>query len=358
VFSTPARRFLIFIAASVVLHVLLFTGLPRILGATTPEPTALTAEIVALNEPMAEPAVADAPTPAPKAPRPAVPTAIVTDQAPPPPPATPPSQPSPEPPPADTSAPETPEKPEETPKPPIETIPEKPRPTITTSAPPIRDLPRAGTIKYDVSYGGDRAPIGRTVSTFALDASAYRLSSIWETTGVVSLFRPIQLSYSSEGRIDSGEGFVPELFQASLNRRGREGERQAAARFDWPALRLQLGSPARGESVALSRGTLDRLSFIFQLARSDLSPKRTQLRITDGNKLETYTIEIGETEVIDVPLGMLRSVPIRQIRAPGQESIEIWLAPDQHYLPVRIRHFNRDGKMGGEQSATEIILNG
>jgi hypothetical protein len=191
-----------------------------------------------------------------------------------------------------------------------------------------------------------------------MSASTFRLSSTWETTGLVGLFRPIQLSYSSEGRVDRAEGLVPELFQSLLQRRGRAGERQAAARFDWNALKLQLGSQARTENVTLVKGTLDRLSFIYQLARSDLSPKRTQLRITDGIKLEIYTIEIGETELIEVPLGILRSVPIRQVRAPGQESIEIWLSPDQHFLPVRIRHFNRDGRMAGEQSATEIVLDG
>ena len=38
------------------------------------------------------------------------------------------------------------------------------------------------------------------------------------------------------------------------------------------------------------------------------------------------------------------------------ESIEIWLAADYHYLPVRIRYFDRRGKFFGEQVASEVRI--
>lgn len=367
-FAPWARRFCIFVAASALVHAALLSELPGWMGMTEPAPTPLTAELIAPQPeaPPAKPApppraprVAARPRPAPvPPPEPAQPhverlplarTEVPTDSDPvaaEPPAAEPP---------VDVAAaePQSPPDPSPEPVPPPATEAPAPR-VLATSAPPIRDLPRAGAIRYEVLYGADKFPIGRTVLVWTMDNDAYRMSSTWETTGLVGFFRPFQLSYVSEGRVDAAEGLRPDMFSA---RRGRDGERQAAARFDWPALKLTLGTPAQPQSVALPPGTLDRLSFIYQLARSDLSPRRTQLRITDGSKLETYTLEIGATETIELPLGTLRTVPIRQIRALGRESIEVWLAPERHFLPVRIRHFTRDGKMSGEQIATEITTN-
>ena len=47
---------------------------------------------------------------------------------------------------------------------------------------------------------------------------------------------------------------------------------------------------------------------------------------------------------------------MRQLPRPGDESIEIWLAADYRYLPVRIRHFDREGNFSGEQVVSEIRI--
>jgi hypothetical protein len=67
-----------------------------------------------------------------------------------------------------------------------------------------------------------------------------------------------------------------------------------------------------------------------------------------------YEIVVSEEERIETPLGTLRALPIRQLPRPGEGSIEIWLAADYSNLPVRIRHFDRDGNFGGEQMVNEI----
>jgi hypothetical protein len=50
----------------------------------------------------------------------------------------------------------------------------------------------------------------------------------------------------------------------------------------------------------------------------------------------------------------MRTIPVRQVRIPGRESIEIWLAPERQYLPVRIRFLDRNSEMSGEQVAADI----
>jgi hypothetical protein len=220
--------------------------------------------------------------------------------------------------------------------------------------PPVRDLPQSGSQSYDVYLGPGRLYIGRTLQTWTISDHTYRLSSSSETTGLAAFFRPYQLDYVSEGRVDAS-GFHPESFSV---RRGRNGARQYAARFDWNAGELTLGPVSAPRKVALPGGTLDVLAFIYQLARAQLVPGRIQVNVTTGNRLEAHTLEIGVEEEIEVPTGTIRVLPVRQLRKPGQESMELWLAPERQYLPVRIRFLDRNGDISGEQLAADITFYG
>ena len=107
-------------------------------------------------------------------------------------------------------------------------------------------------------------------------------------------------------------------------------------------------------STALPANAQDLVSFMYQLGLVPLTPGRVELPITNGWKLERYVLEIGVEEPLQTPFGALRAVPVKQVRRPGQESIELWLAPDYRWLPVRIRFFDREGGPSGEQLVSEI----
>ena len=231
------------------------------------------------------------------------------------------------------------------PAPPVASAPQSP-------IVPVRDLPQSGSQSYEVFIGSSRLHIGRTLQTWTIGDQTYRLSSSSETTGLAGFIRPYQLDYVSEGRVDAS-GFHPESFSV---RRGRNGARQYAAHFDWNAGELTLGPVSAPRKVALPGGTLDVLAFIYQLSRAQLAPGRIQVNVTTGNRLETYTLEVGAEEDIEVPSGTMRALPVRQLRKPGQESMELWLAPERQYLPVRIRFLDRNGEISGEQLAADIAF--
>ena len=42
------------------------------------------------------------------------------------------------------------------------------------------------------------------------------------------------------------------------------------------------------------------------------------------------------------------------MRKEGAESIEVWLAVDYRYLPVKVRFLDREGNPAGEQVILEI----
>ena len=78
------------------------------------------------------------------------------------------------------------------------------------------------------------------------------------------------------------------------------------------------------------------------------------MQIASGSRFETYDVEVSAEASIETPLGTLRALPVRQIPRQGQGTIEIWLAADYRYLPVRIRHYDRRGSFTGEQMVNEI----
>ena len=214
-------------------------------------------------------------------------------------------------------------------------------------------LPRRGRISFTLLYGNDRHYVGTAVQSWEAGADTYLLASEAETGGIVELFWSQRLRYVSRGNI-TRRGLQPESFMASRTRRGRN--EAAQARFDWSAGSLNYGYAHEQKSAALPAGTQDLMSFVFQYVLAPPAPGRYQVPITTGTRFEVYEIVVSREERIETPLGALRALPVRQLPHPGEESIEIWLAADYHYLPVRIRHYNRQGNFSGEQVVSEIRI--
>lgn len=228
-----------------------------------------------------------------------------------------------------------------------------PEPQVAEAPAPQPDpLPARGMITFDVLYGG--SIIGRAEQRWHIEGTTYRLSSLSETTGLLGVFLPYQFAYVSEGTVGP-EGFRPRKF---TSRRGRGGTRQAIAEFDWATGEIAVGPLGASRTLALPGGTQDLLSFIFQLGREPLAPGQRMMVITPGHKLDTYILDIGAEEPIELPIGAVRSIPIRQVRAPGEERMELWLAADPPRLPLRIRFFDRGGNLTVEQIATRIDTHG
>lgn len=221
----------------------------------------------------------------------------------------------------------------------------------TAPGTPPRSLPRRGTITYALTLGGEGFSVGRVVQSWEIGSGSYKLASDAETTGIVELFRPQRLRWLSKGTVTL-QGLRPESFLVSRTRRGRTEASEAL--FNWSAGSLTYGLARERATAALPGDTQDIMSFIFQLALAPPASGRYRLPITTGSRFETYEIEVGAEEDIDTPLGTMRTLPVKQQRRPGSESIEIWLAAQYRYLPVKIRLLDRDGKLAGEQVASDI----
>jgi hypothetical protein len=354
------RTFSICLAASAALHLALVAQLPGFAFDLDAPEAPLSAELVAFDPPAPpplprpEPAVKRAATPK-KAAAPAVPPAVIASPA---------SEPtvSAMPEPIVAAAPEEAEAAEPvaaeavTPEPGQIAAASEPPAAAPEPATPIAEAeppqPQIGTIRYEVYYGSDRFSIGRSVQTWSIDKSSYRLTSFSETTGLLGLFRPYQYAYVAEGRIEPG-GLKPEAFTV---RRGRDGERQATAHFNWASGELTFGKLGAARTAPLNATSYDLLTLFYQLPRLALAPGRLQVSVTTGTKFNTYLLDIGPEEMLDLPIGTVRAIPVKQVRTPGEESIAVWLATEKRYLPVRIVFLDERGEMAVEQIATQIAV--
>lgn len=218
-------------------------------------------------------------------------------------------------------------------------------------APPLPSFPRRGQITYQLTMGPDQTPVGRTVQTWEFDGTQYRLGSQSESTGLIEMFRPHRYNYLSQGTL-SEQGLRPERFLASIKRGSRTEE--SSATFDWTENRVRLGRLPQQATVELPAGSQDVVSFMYQLALAPPAPGRIRFPFTRGARLDIVGFDVLETEWIDTPLGRLRTIPVVQIRERDNESLAVWLATDYRNLPVRIRFYNRNGEVSGEQLVSEI----
>lgn len=218
-------------------------------------------------------------------------------------------------------------------------------------APPMPSFPRKGQITYQLTMGPDQTPVGRTVQTWEFDGKQYRLGSQSESTGMIEMFRPHRYHYLSQGTL-SDQGLRPERFLASIKRGSRTEE--SIAVFDWTEHKVRLGRLPQQTTVELPADSQDVVSFMYQLALAPPAPGRIRFPFTRGARLDIVSFDVLPPEPIDTPLGRLLTIPVIQVRERDNESLAVWLATDYRNLPVRIRFYNRNGEVSGEQLVGEI----
>lgn len=214
-------------------------------------------------------------------------------------------------------------------------------PTHSAAMPVEMSLPRNGSIRFSVEKG---FIVGQSVHRWSHDGKEYSLSSLTQTTGLAAFFQPVRLTWTSTGMLD-GKGLQPHEFRVEKN--GVAGD---SADFDWAAKQLVLSSDTQQE-VPLVSGAQDMLSVFYQLgmllpALADQAPTggtmaRAELMVATGRKFERYGFDVVGEEKLSLKFGKYRTVHLRT--ASGKETTEVWLAPDLHNLPVKIRITDRKG---------------
>lgn len=199
----------------------------------------------------------------------------------------------------------------------------------------LRPLPERLVLVYNVRAGEGGFNLGQATYTWQIRGERYHLSSVAQATGMASLFMSGRIEQNSEGRIGPS-GLMPEQFSMA-----RDLKRQDTARFDWPEKRLIL---PKSEEL-LRDNTQDLLSFPFHLAMTMTEGEAGWiLPVTNGRKLKGYRFTVLGREPVEVGRDRLEAVHAQGTRA-FEGSLDVWLAPGRHWLPIRIRTEDQKGKV-------------
>lgn len=208
------------------------------------------------------------------------------------------------------------------------------------SAAPIR-----AEIAWEVSRNG--SPIAEAVDSLEQDGKTYSITSRWKGRGVLSLAG--EARRASRGTIVAG-GLRPHEFEDK-----RSGRDTARADFNWAANTLALQYKGPAQSVPIPAHPYDRLTQLYAFAfRAPAAGEPVQMNVVDGRGVSAYTFEVAGRETLKTPAGEFETVKlVKRKSAPGDRGTEIWLAPKQHYLPVRLLVVEKDGTRT-DQVATRI----
>jgi len=248
--------------------------------------------------------------------------------------------------------------PEEAPatEPPPLPAPEPPKPEVVALAQPAvpvmtepgfrsDSLPSRLTIRYALTSS---LVEGEAEYTWTREGDRYEISGTAEASGFFTLFLEGRITQESSGTV-TPEGLRPERFS---ERRGDTPEEGLA--FDWDARTVEFRRGAAKRKGVLADSTVDWLSMIFQLAHMPPARDGTPLRVYTQRRLYEYRLNVVGPEDLDLPFGKARTLHLRHEGSRPEESVDVWLGVDQHYLPVKLRYPVARGRLMVEQTATSV----
>lgn len=124
-------------------------------------------------------------------------------------------------------------------------------------------------------------------------------------------------------------------------------------RFDRAVGRIDFASS--GQSAPLGLGSQDRASLLMQLAGIGLAqPEQMQdvIEILVGGPAgaEVARFQVLGRETLATGAGALATVRLAELAAPGRPRLELWLAPQHHWMPAQLRVTDTDGSV-----ATQVL---
>ena len=70
-----------------------------------------------------------------------------------------------------------------------------------------------------------------------------------------------------------------------------------------------------------------------------------QFYVTNGRNIHEYDYVFYGEEMLDTKLGPLNAVHLHRANEDREETIDLWLAPNYLYLPVKITQTNKKGTL-------------
>jgi hypothetical protein len=209
------------------------------------------------------------------------------------------------------------------------------------AAPPYRfRMPPPVQLSYDVQALRDNNVVyGSGKIAWRADGERYQVD------GEASVLFFTVLHFQSIGAIDAF-GVAPELYSEKRFRRP-----ETVTRFERDTNLIRF--TASGASYPRAGGEQDRASIVWQLAAIGLgdpgryTPGATlELFVAGVRNMEPWVIQVIGLEQADTPAGSTEAWHVVRAPRPGsrEQKLDIWLAPQHWWYPVRLRFTESNGE--------------
>jgi len=163
----------------------------------------------------------------------------------------------------------------------------------------------------------------------------YVLTETWKGKGIYALLgRAKRVSAGTLG----ADG--PRPLRSSMYSVGRDTQRVF---IDWKANTITRRYKGKTSTEPVPADTQDRLSFLLALAFASRNGQLVTFHVVDGRGMSHHTYQPAGREKLATPAGEFDAVKMTRRNEGSGDVVEIWLAANRSYLPVRIVILEKDG---------------
>jgi hypothetical protein len=199
---------------------------------------------------------------------------------------------------------------------------------LAQAAPPA---PRV-EVAYELSQEG--SVLADVVEVLEYGGGRYQITETSTGRGVYALLGSIKRT--SRGLIDA-IGVRPLEFIDE-----RPVWPESSARFDWQARTIIRQHKGVRETLPMPADAQDGLSFMLAFSLFPPKEKSVTYNIADGRGISSHLYSIGGEEKLKTPAGEFSTLKL--VRTKEKERIEIWLAMELGYFPVRAMSVSKNGR--------------
>ena len=194
------------------------------------------------------------------------------------------------------------------------------------------------TFNVSTKIGG--SPEGLASMTYnLLDGVHYQINSVARARGLAALVLS-ELVQTSEGVLTKS-GLQPNKFTYNY---GDNASKSRLATFDWQTKTVSMQTAKGLETDDLPMDAQDLLSFMYQFMY--VPPlNKMHINIVNGKSLRGYDYSFEGEETTTLPIGEVKTVHIQHSNTDTEDKIDLWLAVDYQYLPVKILKTDKKGKI-------------
>lgn len=219
---------------------------------------------------------------------------------------------------------------------PASPVAQTPASTAAPDAPPNKTANFPGRISIGYRMTSNVAD-GIANLSWKREGDQYEIDSTVQPSGIftsmfVGTFRQV-----SRGEITAA-GVRPRFFSLK-----RGDARADTAEFLRASNELKIIKHGETHMMPLPERMQDMQSFLFQMAHDVASTGGTAetvvVQVTNARKVYEYKFRRVGEESIETKMGKIATIHLKSEATNPEDVYEVWLAPDQHYMPVKLKFF-------------------